>query len=315
MRAFTCTLVSLYAAAAVHAQTPEATKLGKTPDKNDRLRWELITDGASNVGNESPTDGTLPNLGGTDGNVLFHLDFQPLLDYTNTVARRSQHAHIEVGFTSAPRAVTARADVGTSPAAETLKAQGATVTGTPAAAPALSQQRAFTAGGEYNDNFLISAEGSGVFAEVGGVIRLNLDAFPANDRFFEKDGVTYFKVPSDLGSEGAYYRFEVGARVRLANGEMKFTTKQGGNVDDLLRFELVYRYSGASAGLVAGASTEHRMTWRFLATPRLHKAKDTELNKLKAVVGVEFDRDWNRKGPKNVRLFYGTNVNLEALFK
>ena len=55
-------------------------------------------------------------------------------------------------------------------------------------------------------------------------MRINFDAYTADDRFFEKDGTTGIKVPSTIGNEGGYFRFEAAGRLRLSNGEMKFTS-------------------------------------------------------------------------------------------
>jgi hypothetical protein len=332
MRVVTTIILAVGAAAGVCAQDrPAASQPARseniertraqtdTPNTNDRLRWELITEGSSDVGTSTPS--TSPNsptnVSGTNASYLFHLDFQPLLNYGNNApAKRSRHAHVDVGFTSVPRAVLARTDPTTSPAVETLTSQGVSVTGSTEPSPTLTRQRAFTVGGEYNDNYLIGAEGHGVFGEVGALVRLNFDTYTEDDKFFEKDGLTYLKVNSQLGAQGGYYRFETGARFRLSNGEMKFTqSDQGGNVDDLLRFELLYRYAGATAGLIPGSTSEHRLTWRFVATPRVHHPKDTEANSIKAVIGIEVDRDWQHHAPADVRFFYGTNINLEALFK
>jgi hypothetical protein len=306
-------------AASAGAQTAEAARVGTPAEINDRLRWELVTDGASPVGDESSaTTGGAPTLTGTAANLLFRMDAQPLLDYAGGHAKRSRHAHFEVGFIAAPRAVTARPDIENSEAVEALTAQGATVGGTTTASSTLSRQRAFTAGAGYSDNYLFGAQGSGIFGEVGGVVRFNFDAYVADDRFFEKDGITYVKVPSDLGADAGYYRFEAAFRFRLSNGEMKVKQNgndAGANVDDLLLIEIGYEYSGAKAGLMPEVSTQHRLRWRFLATPRLNNPNDTEKNKIKGVVGIEFDQDLARKGPKELRIFYGVNVNMEAIFK
>jgi hypothetical protein len=300
------------------AQTAESVRTTGAANTNDRLRWEFVTDGSSALGDSKPdaNSGNAPNLAGTDANFLFKLDYQPLLKYRGGEnATRAQHGHFQVGVVSVPRAVKAKPDLGNSSAVQTLTAQGAEIRGATNATPTLSHQRAFTVGGEYSDNRLFNAQGSGVFAEFGVVARVNFDAYLEDDRFFEKDGLTYVTVPSTIGSEAGYYRFESGLRFRVTNGEMKFAGGEGGNVDDLLLFELVYKYSGATAGLVAEASTDHRYTWRFIATPRVHKPKDTEKNMVKAVLGIEFDRDLKGKGQKDIRVFYGTNVNVEALFK
>lgn len=322
MRAALSTVVLVFIGSLAHAQ--ESVRVTQDPERNDRLRWELIADGASNLADSNPagSDDTVPNLSKPGANFLFRLDFQPLLNYlpvagqAGRVARRSLHARVDIGVTSAPRAVAAKPDPASSDAVDTLIAQGATVTGETEAAPTLTRQRAFTVGGEYSHNLLVGAEGRGVFSEVGGVVRGNFDTFLEDERFFEKGGLTYMKVPSPLGSDGSYYRFESGFRYRLSNGEMRFqATNEGANVDDLLLFEAVYRYSGATRGLVPDGNAEHRFLWRFVATPRLDRRDDTERNTMKALIGIEVDRDLKGKGASDVRIFYGTNVNLEALFK
>ena len=48
-----------------------------TPAINDFLRWELVTDGSSALGDASPPAGTggVPNLTGADANFLFGWTF------------------------------------------------------------------------------------------------------------------------------------------------------------------------------------------------------------------------------------------------
>ena len=317
MRLHLVILLLLFATTTGYAQVPESQRKTMAPDTQDRLRWELVADGESSVGSDSD-NGVPSNLAGSSGNFLFQLDFQPLLDYRGGAARRSTHARAVVGVIGAPQAITARADPANSDAVASLTAQGSTVTppATPVATPSLTRQRAFTFGGEYSDNYLLQAGGGGVFGELGALIRLNFDAFIDDERFFEKDGLTYVKVANGLDTGGGNYRFEAGGRFRISNGEMRFMpVAAGGNVDDLLLVEAVYRYAGATKGLRTDTNTAHRFTWRAVATPRIHHPKDTETNTVKAVIGIEVDQDLARKTPVDIRVFYGTNLNLEALFK
>ncbi len=304
-----------------------------TAQAQEHLRWELVTNGTSNLGSggSSSSEATVPKLTGSDATFLFRLDAQPLLNYgtppaplgttrANGDARLSMHLVFETGITSVARAVTARAETAVSPVVEALKNQGATVTGTTTPGATLTRQRAFTTGFEFSANRLFMADKAGAFMELGAVAKGHFDAFLDDERFFEKDGLTYVKVTSPLGSEGGYYRGEFGFRFRLSQPEEKVTTipvsdgmtDKGSNVEDLLLFEFLYQRSDAVRGLVLNAATENRLVLRFLATPELPDSMTTK--HVKVLMGLEVNTDREHKGGKDIRMFYGVNVDLKSLF-
>jgi hypothetical protein len=87
---------------------------------------------------------------------------------------------------------------------------------------------------------------------------------------------------------------------------------KGGNVEDLLLFEFLYQRSDAVRGLVPDAATENRLVLRFLATPDL---PDSMMGgHMKLLMGLEVSTDRERKGGKDIRVFYGVNANLTSLF-
>jgi hypothetical protein len=301
---FLCAVAWCFAASAAQAQ--------------ERLRWELVTSGSSDLGSSDKIapDATVPKLTGPNATFLFHLDAQPFLNYgSDSHALLSRHLLFETGIVPVGRTVNARADTSTSPVIESLVSQGVSVTGTTKPGTTLSIQRAFTVGGEFSANRLFKAQGAGTLMELGGVVKGHFDAFLDDTRFFEKDGVTYVTVGRPNGGESGYYRAEAGARFRIsqpeeamaavtANGETK-----GGNVEDLLLFEFLYQRNNALFGLVPGVDTVNRILMRFLATPEVPNLKDTKM-----LIGIEMSNDRKGEAVKDVRIFYGVNLNLKSLF-
>lgn len=311
-------------AAQAHAQTPP---VAPTPtDEPPRLRWELVTQGASGLGGGNGTTATAstPKLTGSDASFLFRLDLQSLLNYGTAgkvPAKLNRHLTIETGITSVGRAVTAKPDLATSSTVEALANQGATVTGTPKAAPTLTRQRAFTLGAEFNANRLARANQGGAFVELGGLVRGHFDAFLNDQRFFEKNGITYVTIGGPSAVESGFFRGEAGFRARVTQAEeeeegnlkMVGGAMKGGNVDDLLLFEIFYQRAGAVTGVVTdpAVNTANRWTMRFVATPELPLSMD--MGHTKILLGLEVSNDLRNRGKKDIRIFYGANVNLSEL--
>ena len=292
-----------------------------------RLRWELLTSGTSDLGSGegSSTAAPIPKLTGPDATFLFRLDAQPLLNYGSssqmTNARLGMHLLFQTGVISVGRAVTAKADTAASPAVDVLENQGAVVTDTTAEGATLSRQQAFTAGAEFSANRLVNADGAGVFMELGGVAKGYFDAFLDDARFFEKDGITYVKVSSPLGSETGYFRYELGFRFRLSQNEESENLMdvggmmKGGNTEDLLLFEFLYQRNNAVEGLLpeTGVDTANRWVMRFKATPQMPGTMGKKNTKF--LLGLEVSNDLRNRGVKDVRIFYGANMDMKALFQ
>jgi len=295
------------------ASTPAAAQ---TPE---RLRWELVTNGSSNLGGSEGGSGEspVPSLTGTDANFMFQLDAQPLLNYGARSAKLSHHLVFRTGITTVGRTVTAKTDVATSAVVETLVSQGATVTPTTTSGVSLTRQRAFTAGFEYSANRLAQAQQNGAFMEFGVVAKGHFDAFLDDQRFFEKSGLTYVKVNAPAGSDAGYYRVEAGFRFRLSQKEEVAMpvagVMKGGNVDDLLLLEVLYERQESVQGLLPDIDTANRLVMRFLATPDLPDAMT--MKNMRMLLGLEVNNDWRGKGTKDVRIFYGVNADLKSLFK
>jgi hypothetical protein len=291
-----------------------------------RLRWELVTNGASSVGGGTSAESTIPTLTGSSATLLFRLDIQPLLNYGSTSgqenAKLSRRVVFETGIVSVSRAVTAKPDISSrSPAVEVLERQGAAVTEASAAkpGPALATQRAFTASLELGANRLYRADANGGFMEFGAVARGHFDAFLDDQRFFEKDGITYVTLSSPSGTEDGYFRWELGFRFRVSQPEENdFTMKvgemmKGGNAGDLLLFEALFQRSDAMEGLLpnSAVNTANRWVMRFRATPVV---RPMGMERTKLLLGLEVNNDIKNRGRKNVTVFYGANVDLKGLF-
>ena len=234
--------------AASHSAAQDVADAAVSPSLQDRLRWEMITDGTSTLGSggDSSPEAPIPNLTGSDATFLFHLDLQPLLNYKRSAdaplrARKSMHLVFQTGLVYAGRTVTAKAEPALSPAGEALANQGATVTGTTTPAATLTRQRAFTIGSDYSANLLFDADGQGAFVEVGVIGRTHFDAFVENERFFEEDGVTYVRVGNPAAG-GGFFRGEAGVRFRISQFEEQDVdgaagVARGRNVANLLVVE------------------------------------------------------------------------------
>jgi hypothetical protein len=228
------------------------------------------------------------------------------------------HLKIETGIIFAARTVVAKAEPALSSVGEALANQGAAVTGTTTASPTLSRQRAFTVGGEYSANLLFDADSVGAFTEMGVVGKGHFDTFLGNERFFEEDGLTYVRVPTRIGAEAGYFRGEAGFRVRVSQFEEQdvdaaLGIAKGRNAADLLLIEGLYQRSGALKGLVRDGSGENRWLMRFMATPYINPKNPDSVKRTKFVLGIEVNDDFG-DGMKDIRLFYGANMNLTALF-
>jgi hypothetical protein len=289
----------------------------------DHLQWKLVTDGTSRLGGGGePSPGApAPNLTGADATFLFRLDFQPLLNYGNgasKLAKKRLRVQFETGVLSLGRTAVTKADPALSAAGDALAAQGATITGSTTPAPSLTRQRAFTVGAEFSAGRTFDADAKGALAELGVVAKGHFDSFLEDARFFEEDGLTYVKVAGAGGVESTFARGEIGARFRLSQLDGDQPTVVGGdkgrNSEDLLVIEWLYQHSGALKGLVPGENSEHRSVFRFVATPRIMPKAGENLKAIKLVLGVEIADDFG-KGVKDVRIFYGTNVDLRSLIK
>jgi len=278
-------------------------------DGDGPRRWQLVTDGATDISKGHNSGGqAIPNLAaGTSANFLFKLNQQ----INSKEGKLISHVGFETGVVSVPRAVTAKADTANSPAVETLINQGSTVSVNDATATTQTNQRAFTVGGQWDIGSTIkAANGTGRFGEFGFLVRAHFDAFIDDERFFEKDGLTYVNVASVLGQESAFLRGEAGARFRVSS-------KEGGMEDndgDLLVVEGLLRKANALQGLLPESlgKAENRWAFRFIASPILPGDDKTKYTRV--VMGMEVSNDLKGHGIKDVKLFYGVNVNLHKLF-
>ena len=301
------------------AQTEEASQ----------TRWELITSGGTALGNGSDDSG-LPNLSGAaDSAFLFRLDVQvrnpkQKLDGNNEPvgnARFNSHLIFETGIINSPTAVYAQTDPETSEALEALGAGDASVDLIKEIKEmTLSRERAFTVGGEYSANWLGAADGKGLLVEVGGVTKGHFDAFIAEQRFFEKNGVTYVRLSQPEGEEAGFFRGLAGLRVRVTqpHEHPDMTEKVANsrvhknNLDDLLLFEFLYQYNSALRGMTDDPDINpvNRYVMRFMALPELPSTKHT-----KVLLGIEVSNDLRNRGRKDIQLFYGVQLFLNRLFE
>jgi hypothetical protein len=88
---------------------------------------------------------------------------------------------------------------------------------------------------------------------------------------------------------------------------------KGGNVSDLLLVETLYQRSDALEGLSVAGNSENRWVFRFVATPYLNYVHPEALKNTKLLLGIEVNDDF-AGGKKDIRMFYGVNVDLKALF-
>lgn len=308
--------VSFAIAQQVPAPAPAAAPEG------ERLRWEVVTDGTTSAAADS-ADSTTPALTGSDANFLVRFNHEIALPTTPGAPGSARNAHLafETGFTTLARAVTVKADTSSSEAVAALVRQGATVTPSTESGISLSSQRAFTVGAQFDANRLVRANGSGAYMEIGGVVRGNVDAFVDDQRFFEKDGLTYVLVPGGLGTDSAFFRGELGFRLRVTQpeegtgnsafrGDRADGTRR--NLEDFLFLEVLFQRNDAVKGLSVSTegSTGNRFVLRFLATPEIvREGKHT-----KFLIGMEVSNDLSGLGSQEVKVFYGTNLNLRRLF-
>jgi hypothetical protein len=318
--------IALITALALPAAAPAAAQdvadAAVRPRLQDRLRWEMITDGTSTLGSggDSSLEAPIPNLTGSDATFLFHLDLQPLLNYRTSTnaplrARKSMHLRFQTGIVYAGRTITARAEPALSPAGEALANQGATITGATTAAPTLTRQRAFTIGSDYSASLLFDADGEGAFAELGVIGRTHFDAFLENERFFEEDGLTYVRV-ANTEAGGGFFRGEAGVRFRISQFEERDVdgaadVARGRNAADLLVVEGVYQRSGALQGL--SPDSEHRWVMRFVATPYVNPFNPAQMRGTTFLLGIEVN-DGFGDGAKDIRVMYGAKMDLRSIF-
>src|SRR5436309_1195166 len=107
-------------------------------------------------------------------------------------------------------------DPASSPALQALGATSSVAATT--AGTSVSHARAFSAGGQFTINWLPNAaKDDENFIEFGAVFKGHFDSFFDNQRFFEKDGITYIKLNEGAQSESSFFRGETGLRLRVTH--------------------------------------------------------------------------------------------------
>lgn len=282
----------------------------------ERNRWELISSGASSLGDQSSVSATAPDLTGTDANFLFRLD-NLIKAPAKSQGKLDMHLIFDIGVINPARAVTTRTDPGTSPALQIIGVTpivAATTAGT-----SISHERAFTAGGQFVLNWLPRAAPDGEYAiEFGTVFKGHFDGYFDNQRFYEKDGITYVKLNQGADAESGFFRGETGLRLRLTqkaptNAAM---TLQDNNDDLLLVEGLVQRASALEplSRQSKNINAANRYVFRFMALPGLNPKDPAKTKNTKFVIGIEVSNDLHNRGKKDIQLFYGVSANLGKLF-
>jgi hypothetical protein len=285
----------------------------------ERNRWELITAGSSNVGDPGATAGTVPNLTGTDANFLFRLD-NMIKPPVKQNGKLDMHVVFDIGVLNPARAVTTRTDPATSQAAVALNVTptaATTVTGT-----SISHERAFTTGGQFNLNWLPKgAQNDAYSAELGAVFKGHFDAYFDNERFYERDGVTYVKLDTGSTAESGFFRGETGLRLRItqkADNSRNANTglEKQDNIDDLLLIEGLVQRASALKALSSqyNVNASNRYVFRFMAFPGVNPMDLSKVKNTKFVIGMEVSNDLHNRGKKDIQLFFGLNANLGKLF-
>ncbi len=297
------------------------------------LKWELVTAGASGLSSDpGENDGGV--AGKTKPDFLFRLDWniqkpnkkkkpsggsivatdaatgRLYLDPSADNGKQSNaHAQFRIGVVTRPITVMAsEADPG-----------GADMMMT----TTLTYQRAFTAGAEFNYNYVNGADNQGTFFELGGLVRFDLDAFIDDDEIMERDGGTFIRLRRREDRRG-FYRFETGARFALKQlaegvsedpntlmiGNKGNTVLFPRNLVDLLTVEAVYQNNEALRGLIPATpgETVNRFAFRFFGMPPVPNTPGAFF-----LIGVEVSKDFHG-GPQDLRLFYGLNAALDRFF-
>lgn len=291
------------------------------------LKWELVTSGATGL-SATPEGKEAGVIGKSSPDFLFKLDWQfvdPKLKkgemkslagpvvFVNDRGETAASNHQSTGRLSFQTGVITRpvSVSGTDPEPPPGES-GETVS--------LTYQRAFTAGAEFNYNYVNRADNQGSFFEVGGLARINFDAFLDDEELMQKDDVTFIQL-SRSKDRRAFYRFETGVRFVLKQFEEENHTwrqKKGEdfvslprNLIDLLTVEAVYQRNDALKGLIPDQPGDSLNRWavRFFAKPTVPNSG----KRAYFLIGMEVNRDFNN-GPQDVRIFYGLNANLPRLF-
>ena len=197
--------------------------------KSQGLRWEFTTGAGQTLSSDTPQGEGLPDIfGKTAQDFLMTLDWvirQPTDAVTAAVQpaatsgsaespipdeplheriQRDMHLAIRTGLVTKAEAVTA------TPVTDTA---GNPVAGAPSE-EATAGRRKFTAGGEFNYNWVLPWYGTGAFVELGGMARGNLDVAVDTDDDFEKVAGRLVKL-ARTGKGVGSFRGEVGMRVTL----------------------------------------------------------------------------------------------------
>jgi hypothetical protein len=291
------------------------------------LRWELIPVGTTGLTSDSNTPADIPSVfGKTAQDFLFVLNWvtdfpeqklaanvrvarsQPLLrDNVQVKRSRSMNVVFKTGLVTMPMTVEAVDRGETTQAGPAPPAQPATPAETTA-----GMRRAFTAGAEANFNAVWKFDGSGTFAEFGGVGKGSFnvateteDAEIQTDRLFEL-----------LRRERGTFRWELGARFVLRRDDPNEATtlivkddrvEHGRNAEDLLILEALVQRDNALPDLTTDdGDSRDRKVLRFIAMPKLPKLPAV----VRPTLGVE--ASWPlRGGEPIIRFIYGANVGFK----
>ena len=305
------------------------------------LRWQYSTNASTGLSADASQPAGPTATGDSTQDYAFRLDWQwrtPRSEarLESTAIRvdpdagpylwpRSFHAAFLSGFAQRPLATTiAPADAGralsasidrvsypSSPAAE--PAAGAATAGT------LSYQRALTVGAEVHLGWVADLDAQGTYAEIGPVAGAYFDAF-IGEKSVIKNGVPVKLQP--LENVTGHSRFEMGFRLAIKQLESDAPTGalrrsaspdqrsevflQPGNPVDLFVLDLLVQRQDALSGLVPHEFGDSRDRWafRFMSMPPVPAASD-----VKFLLGIEVNRDLRKRGPRDVRLFYGAALS------
>lgn len=283
------------------------------------LRWEFVANNQTAVESDgASTLSTLPSIiGSTAQDFLVRLDWvvrNPRLPRRSDVrtmvgvdVTRTANAHFrfETGFVMQPQAVLAQPDG-------------------EERAPALINQRKFTAGGEFNYNAVLAPDTGGTFVELGALARGNLDAAVEPSTTAQTVGgqaVTLIRQGTGAGT----FRAEIGVRAAIkqyTDDPLRTSVERVGvaggapptirkNSDNLLEFEIGYRRDTALSGLTPIAVRQNRYVVRVIASPEIPSMP----GHVKGNIGLEVTGGFNANSPKQVRIIYGMNTSSLGLFR
>jgi hypothetical protein len=291
--------------------------------RNEGLRWELLTLGATGLTGDADSLTDIPKvIGKTAQDFLFVLNWQPASPgQTGTrgaagwpVTRtgklsRAVSVLFETGVRTGEAAVKAR---------RLLAVDGASPTAAnePTSEASVASQRHFTSGGQVNINAVADADGQGTYVELGFTGKGHLDVFVDDAQTSQRSAGQFIQL---LREGDTFFRGEAGARVALKqyrenSASVVFAGGQRivypSNLDELVYVELLWQRNNATGQIdVGGGDSRNRYAVRIAAQPQLVNVP----GRPKFLIGIEVTRAISGGRP-STKVFYGLNLSGNRLF-